>query len=197
VSTHDSPDKAAVTDGLLRAVERNEDGMIVIDEEGVVLHLNPSAGQLFGRDPAEFTGEHFGTPVVTGEVVEILVPVANGPPRHVELRTVDLEWGGQPAQLISLRDFTERRLMEDALRDREAELMRLNRELRQTLDELRASRSHISEITGFLALCMDCGAIDSEGRWLELAVYLRENNLTLSHGLCPDCASARTEQLGG
>ena len=47
-------------------VEKNADGIIVVDGDGVVLFANPAAEEIFGRPPAVIVGAPIGIPVTTG-----------------------------------------------------------------------------------------------------------------------------------
>ena len=62
------------------------------------------------------------------------------------------------------------------------ELRRLNRELRETLDEVRQLRK-------MLPICASCKRIrDDDGYWQDVADYLHQHAaLDFTHGLCPDC----------
>ncbi len=62
------------------------------------------------------------------------------------------------------------------------EMRRLNRELRDTLDEVRRLRK-------MLPICASCKRIrDDDGYWQDVADYLHQHAaLDFTHGLCPDC----------
>jgi AmiR/NasT family two-component response regulator len=62
------------------------------------------------------------------------------------------------------------------------ELRRLNRELQETLDEVRKLR-------GMLPTCASCKRIRTDsGYWEDVADYLHKHAaIEFTHGLCPDC----------
>jgi PAS domain-containing protein len=103
-------------------ITRNADGIIVVDAEGVVRFVNPSAEALFGHTADALQGELFGFPVLLGESTEIDIVRRRedaDTPIIAELRVVETEWEGKCAYLISLRDITARKRTEEALRETE------------------------------------------------------------------------------
>jgi diguanylate cyclase (GGDEF)-like protein len=107
------PALAAATplDNLLAVIRMNVDGMLVIDQDGVVLLANPAAEQLLGRPSNGLAGTSFGSPLALETATEIDV-VAAGTPRTAEMRVVEIDWHGDPAFLASLRDVTDRKRTE-------------------------------------------------------------------------------------
>src|SRR5579883_253433 len=97
-------------------VEKNADGIIVVDEDGIVLLANPATAQIFGRPPASLIGSPVGIPLVAGETTEIVIHRPGGDQVNAEIRVVDANWGGRPARLASLRDVSARKAIEERLR---------------------------------------------------------------------------------
>jgi PAS domain S-box-containing protein len=94
------------------------DGVIVIDVNGVVLFANPAASALFQCRTDELIGCDFGFPVVSGESSESSEIQLRQGNRWltVAMRVGEIDWEGEPAFLISLRDITQRKHMENQLR---------------------------------------------------------------------------------
>lgn len=92
------------------------DAVIVADLAGIVLFVNPAAEQLFARDRSATVGETCTLPLDSAEPVEVGLSDHDGLARTAELRVVDTEWDGQPAKLASLRDITDRKRTEHAMR---------------------------------------------------------------------------------
>ena len=117
------------TPALRAIVERMPDGMIVVSRRGTIRFVNPAAEAIFGRSAAELTGTEFGFPAVPGETTEVDVLRRDGAPLTAELRIVRIEWEGDAASLVSLRDVTHRKeaeargrqLVEEQTARREAE----------------------------------------------------------------------------
>ena len=109
------------------AIEYSVDGLMVIDGEGVVQFANPAAILLFANRTKELLGFHIGIPAIR-EPMEIMLPGPNYP-CYVEMRCTEIVWAGQAASLACLRDITERKQAEDAVRKQADELRERNYEL--------------------------------------------------------------------
>ena len=70
----------------------------------------------------------------------------------------------------------------DARKAREAELAEKNRELEQTLKEIKVLR-------GLIPICATCKKIrDDQGYWQQLEIYIgQRSEAQFSHGICVDC----------
>ena len=80
---------------------------------------------------------------------------------------------------------------------RERELERVRAELQSALDDLRTSYWHLQKIQEYLPVCMDCGKVKAQGaRWQTIVDYLRENEIFMSHGSCPECEAAKLAEWG-
>ncbi len=97
-----------------KLIEKNADGIVLVNQRGSVLFANPAAEALFGLP---LVGREFGFPVVVGEATEVDLLPPGQAPRVAELRvaTISLE-KQESAFLVSLRDLTERVEMEGQLR---------------------------------------------------------------------------------
>lgn len=92
------------------------DGVIVLNSEGKILYANPAAERLFVKPSEALVGRRFGFPVIAGESSEIDLIQPGRAPVTVEMRAASFHMDGQDVLLVSLRDITERRQMENALR---------------------------------------------------------------------------------
>jgi signal transduction histidine kinase/ActR/RegA family two-component response regulator len=117
-------------------VERTDDGIVVVDPDGMVLYVNRSAVFLLGRPAGELVGSRFGFPLVAGEVTEFDVLPLKQEPRIAEMRVVKTEWDGVPAFLASLRDITERKRDEETIRE-------TNLRLTDALDRLKETQEQV------------------------------------------------------
>ena len=122
-------------------VKKHPDGILVVDEEGVVTYTNPAAEILFGREPGQLVGASFGRPRVASDMVEVDIISSDAEPGVGEMRRHQIEWEGKTASLVSLRDITDRRRAERA----EDEAKQMNEKLRkanQVKDDFIANVSH-------------------------------------------------------
>ncbi len=103
--------------GLRQLIATYPDGMVVVNVDGVVLFANPAASDLFGRPIGDLINQQFGIPVVGDGAIEIEISGR----RIAEMRVVKINWLEQNAWLTSLREITERKKMEDELRDAKVE----------------------------------------------------------------------------
>lgn len=96
-------------------IEKNGDGIIVVDQQGVVRFVNAAAELLLKRGADELLGQMLGFPLVAGNTTELDI-VRHGESLVAEMRVVESEWEGQPVYLASLRDITKRKQVEESLR---------------------------------------------------------------------------------
>lgn len=123
---------------LREIVYKSSNAVIVLDGSGVVVFVNPAAEKLFNAEPGEIEGEMPGFPMIND------TPVTAGMigEQHmtIEMCLGDIEWGGQPAYLVTVRDVTSHFLVESEFRKvrddlygkvegRTAELIETNRAL--------------------------------------------------------------------
>lgn len=117
----------AQTDTL---ISNNLDGILVVDDQGRILFANPAAQKAFGRDLDALRGMAFGTPSLDQSVAEIEIRNARtGAIRVNEMRVAEIDWDGQAARLVSLRDVTERNETQRALEEHQAALQERVKEL--------------------------------------------------------------------
>jgi signal transduction histidine kinase/CheY-like chemotaxis protein len=97
-------------------VEKNADGILVVDEDGIVLFANPAAEKIFGRPARALVGSPIGIPFPAGETTEIAIHRPGGDQTDAEVRVVETTWNHRPARLASVRDVSERKALEERLR---------------------------------------------------------------------------------
>jgi two-component system, cell cycle sensor histidine kinase and response regulator CckA len=91
------------------------DGVVVTDEDGVVLFVNQAALELLGRTRQELMGQQFGFSITDKQSIEVEV-FHTATQRTAELRVVPYEWNHRSAFLATMRDVTERTRLADQLR---------------------------------------------------------------------------------
>lgn len=97
------------------------DGILVVSAAGVVLFSNPAAAQLLGRTRGQLQDLPFGFPLVGGErIAELDVALPDGKVLVVEMHAAPIRWRGVDAQVLTLRDVTDRVAMQRRLQASEA-----------------------------------------------------------------------------
>lgn len=180
-------------DPFRKLIASNADGMLVVDEQGLVLFVNPAALDLLDRREEEMLGRPFGFPLVPESTAELDIVTRRGALRVAEMRVVEVEWEGAPALLASLRDVTARKEMEDELRAARADLMRRLQELAQARQaaeegsraktEFLAKMSHeirtpLNGIVGMLDLLLE---MDLTPEQLEATKLIQRSSDALLH----------------
>ena len=88
-------------------IEKNADGIVIVDNDGRTVFVNPAAEALFKRTADELVGEASGFPLVAGGIAEIDIIQKGGEIAIAQMRSAEIEWEGKMAYLASLRDVTE------------------------------------------------------------------------------------------
>ena len=107
------------------------DAIIVTDAKGKIEYMNPAAERVFNRKMGSFVGKDFGLPLVDGESTEIDIFRPGKDSGVGDMHVVEAEWLNEKAHVITIRDITERKQAEEALKKTMADLERSNKELEQ------------------------------------------------------------------
>jgi PAS domain S-box-containing protein len=100
-------------------INKIADGVLILNQNGIVLFANSAAENLFNLNHEELLNLHFGIPNSKKEICEIYLPQKNGNYITVEMRTEQIEWQNQLVYLASLRNISDRSLAESRLRESE------------------------------------------------------------------------------
>ncbi len=139
------------------------DGIVVVDEQGIIRLCNPAAAELLGRPAWKLLGLPFGYPVAAGRATEIDLFLPPGPGRVVEMRVTATHASGESLHIAILRDVTEWRRAQQAL---EAALARQDTVIAVTAHELRTPLAAISVLAHTLR---DAGERLTDGRRKDIA----------------------------
>ncbi|MBF0517131.1 MAG: PAS domain S-box protein [Nitrospirae bacterium] len=138
-------------------VEKNADGILILDMEGWICFANPAAEQMFGKESDRLIGEYLGVFAVTADTSEIEIIHANGNVAVVELRLVEIEWEQEPHVLASLRDITERKRLHNEITDLNKNLEQRvieevqRRQLQETMLIQKSKMAALGEMIGSIA----------------------------------------------
>jgi two-component system cell cycle response regulator len=92
---------------LRTIIEKNVDGIVVVDGKGVVQLVNSAAESILDRKAEDLVGESFGFPAAAGETTELDIVRRGGGTTIAEMRVVEIELHGETRYMASLRDITE------------------------------------------------------------------------------------------
>ena len=125
-------------------VDNNADGIIIVNEDNIVKFVNPAAEQILDRTQADLIGHPLGLPMETIETSKFDVFRRDGKTAVIETRFTEIDWQGNPARQVSLRDITDHVQAKAKLTQQAMELQRRNSEL----DEFAHTVAH--QVQGLL-----------------------------------------------
>lgn len=101
---------------LEQIVESYDDAILVVGFDQQIHYTNPAAEELLGRDRDDIMDGPFGLPLVPAETTELNIVRPDGREIVAEMRAIEMAWLGSPAYVVSLRDITPRKQLENELR---------------------------------------------------------------------------------
>ena len=156
---------------LRTIIEKNTDGVIVVNKDRIVRFVNPAAEALFNRTSVDFLSQPFGFPVEAGEKTEIEITRNGEEIRMAEMNVVEIMWEGEKAYLVSLHDVTKHKQILTELEQTRQQQLRLKDEfLSHVSHELRTPLTAIHQ---FVTILLDglAGDINPEQReYMEVAL---------------------------
>ncbi len=123
-------------------VEKSVDGLLVVDQSGLIRFANPSAAKILSKPAGELIGQTFEYPLKEGRIAEMAIVREDGKSGNGEYRIARIEWNGQNAYLVTIRDITER-IVYDRLKDEW--IHNVSHELRTPLTSIRESLALIHD----------------------------------------------------
>ncbi len=120
-------------------IEKNADGILIVDPEGIACFVNPAAEILLNRKAQELVGESVGVPVFL-EGTELTLNRVDTSEVIVETRVVEINWKGSAAYLVSMRDITERREAENTIKKQKKQLEMVWDQISSELDHAKEAQ---------------------------------------------------------
>lgn len=102
-------------EGLEHIVGSSTEAMVVVDQEGIICFVNPTAAIILDCEQAKLIGSHFKFPHNVNRYTELNVIHQDGTVLIVEIRTVEITWKNRPAYLVSMRDITSQKQLEEEM----------------------------------------------------------------------------------
>ncbi|MEK6544442.1 MAG: ATP-binding protein [Elusimicrobiota bacterium] len=124
-------------DDVWELIEKNADGIAVVDDSSVVAYANPAAEAIFGKRTQKWAGQSFGYPLTPRKTTEVELRQPTGETRYAEIRCSLIAWEKRQAHLVTIRDITELKRV-DQLKSEIAE----RRRVEQMKDEFMNAVSH-------------------------------------------------------
>lgn len=134
-------------------LERNADGILIVDNSGKVLYANLAAENLFGKSKADFLNFPLGFPVSKNKLIDTLTIRKGNLLIEVELRIVKVIWHNRPAFQLSVRDITERIRAKEIIQAAQSETFLLleaanksRRDLQSAVEDEKQAQQEIKEL---------------------------------------------------
>lgn len=170
-------------------IDSMNDAMLVLNNQGRIVDLNPAAQAMIGASGDEIIGQ----PAVqvlsmwidlverVGETTAVQTDIAvgqGGAQRYFDLQISPLSdrRGHQTGRLVVLRDSTER--------------VQAEKERERLIEELQEALAQVKTLSGLLPICAACKKIrDDTGYWQQVEVYIEQHSgAEFTHSICPDCS---------
>jgi PAS domain S-box-containing protein len=173
--------------GFLNIIENSWDGIVIVDDIGIVKFVNKSAQYICGAERMELIGKPFAHAVNTDQIGRVEITHKDGKSTLVEIRATETEWMQQKMNLVVLHDITEQEGAKNML-SRAAE------EWRRTFDAIGDGVSLLNN-EGKIIRCNNAAARIFNKPFPEV---LGINCIEFFHGnkKDPDCVITRTVATG-
>lgn len=125
-------------------IDNNADGIIIVSQDNIVNFVNPAAEHILDRTLEDLIGQPLGLLTDSNETEKFDVHRKDGTTAVIETRFTEIEWQGDSARQVSLRDITDHVQAKAKLTQQASELQRRNAEL----DEFAHTVAH--QVQGLL-----------------------------------------------
>ncbi|MBL4654554.1 MAG: PAS domain S-box protein [Bacteroidia bacterium] len=102
----------AMEKNYMNLIENNIDGMMVIDKNKKVEFVNLAAEKMLGRNKDELLGKPCEVPFEQNSTKELMIKYPDKPNSILETQTISTKWADREANLLILRDITQRKRSE-------------------------------------------------------------------------------------
>jgi diguanylate cyclase (GGDEF)-like protein/PAS domain S-box-containing protein len=88
-------------------IDRSSDGILIVDNEGIIQYVNPAAEKIFCKEAKELIDKKFKFSFESGETKMIDIPRGKGEIGKAEMRVMQTELRGSTFYIVDLKDMTE------------------------------------------------------------------------------------------
>lgn len=107
---------------FLNVAGKSLDGVVIVDQEKMVVYANYASINLFDRNIADLLGKPLDLNFSPKDIfshhdktIEIVIPKSNNAQITVEVSVLAIEWNNQPSYVVSFHDITARKKTEELL----------------------------------------------------------------------------------
>ncbi|MCP4426039.1 MAG: PAS domain S-box protein [Chloroflexi bacterium] len=87
-------------------LKKSADGIVIVNEKGVILFVNPIAEQILARSKQDLIGGSFDYSLTKPDTAQLDIQRVNGKTAVIEMRQAKITWQNQNAHMVSLRDIS-------------------------------------------------------------------------------------------
>ncbi len=136
------------------------DGLLIIDQKGLIKFANPAATNLLEKDLDHLLNSELGIPITDSTEIEINHGFNL---KNIELKSTITKWFGEDVYLVSLRDITSRKQQEIALYEAKEKAESANQAKSIFLANMSHElRSPLNAILGFSQLLENAQNLDQK-----------------------------------
>jgi PAS domain S-box-containing protein len=172
------------------------EGITILDKE-IIIEVNDAMCQMFGYKRELVIGKSLleFTPIEMHDLIRERITSgiegrfetpalrADGARIILEAYAKQFDYQGKSLRLVTTRNITERKHVEEVLQEATKEREKLIRELQYALDNIKT-------LQGLIPMCANCKKIrDDKGFWNQVEGYLMAHtDAQFTHGICPECS---------
>ena len=157
---------------LHKVLDKSADAIFVVGADKEIIFANPAAFSLMAYKQSGLIKERFEYDLAPGQTIEIKMAPPDKKIKTGELTTVEMEWEGEPAYLVTIHDITQ-------LKEAETQLRELDKMKMEFLSNISHElRTPLQSISGFTELIMK-GAVPEKDTQQEFLQIIHQETLRL------------------